>query len=372
MRCARTGDGGTFRVPIPVSIGDADRHPGRSARPTPSTRTRRATCPPARRSVARITTWEQAGDVAHAGGRPERHVHVEGGCQQFRRDVLPGRLDARGAAGGPRAGAADARLPQQVTLSQAALDPADPFNYARFYMLRSLPGVDGSPQPPRPLLVATTAGDDEVDHGGGPRVRARGGRPALPAPGGGDDDARLRRLRDARRRSGTTWGGQLARPGARRQRRDGGRVAPGPDARERVRERLRHERRRALAADRRARPPARTPSTTPTGWARRSQTYGQQHGARRCASRASRRRTSSDAATSRPRGRRASRARPSPTTERGRPNAPLVASVTAYLQSRRGSTTGRSATLASRGTRRRTWTTCSRTSSRRAGRTSTT
>ncbi|MGH7294611.1 MAG: hypothetical protein ACRELB_06755, partial [Polyangiaceae bacterium] len=48
-------------------------------------------------------------------------------------------------------------------------------------MLRSLPGIDGSPQAPRPLLVATTAGDNQVTTASGLAfARAAGALPFLP------------------------------------------------------------------------------------------------------------------------------------------------------------------------------------------------
>ena len=158
----------------------------------------------ARPSVARITTWEQAATSYTPVATPGLTCTSSARVRAVPRDVLPGGLAARGAR--RRASASRRQTPdfrQLVTLSQAALDPADPINYARFYMLRSLPALDGTPQAPRPLLVATTAGDDEVTTAAGLAfARAAGALPFLP-PSGRDDDARVRRLRDARRRSGT-------------------------------------------------------------------------------------------------------------------------------------------------------------------------
>ena len=81
IRCARTGDGGTFRVPIPVEHRRFDRHPGRSTRRTRWTRTRRATRCPGRRIGRAITTWEQAATSYTPVADARTHVHVERGVR---------------------------------------------------------------------------------------------------------------------------------------------------------------------------------------------------------------------------------------------------------------------------------------------------
>src|SRR5439155_1634346 len=47
-----------------------------------------------------------------------------------------------------------------MMLSQAAVDPADPVNFAPYYALRPLPGIgpDARPLAPRPLLTSYTVG----------------------------------------------------------------------------------------------------------------------------------------------------------------------------------------------------------------------
>ena len=184
VHCGRTGAGGTFRVPLPVSIGDAVdiqvlRAP--DAIDSYGTCNALASAPVGRR----IDTWEQAAKaytpVADPSATCPTQSATHNGCQQFREAFYPvgSKLVAPQEGLGLSRQTPDFR--QEVTLSQAALDPADPFNYARFYMLRSMPRIDGSPQPPRPLLVATTAGDDEVTTASGLAfARAAGALPFLP------------------------------------------------------------------------------------------------------------------------------------------------------------------------------------------------
>ncbi|HEY8086292.1 MAG TPA: hypothetical protein VIF09_00555 [Polyangiaceae bacterium] len=180
IRCARTTAGGSFRVPIPVSAGDpiaiqvlgapdaVDSYKTCNSRPGA----------PVARS---ITTWEQQAASYGPVGDPTITCSATSGCAQFRATFYPvgSQLVAPQEGLGLRRQTPDFR--QLVTLSQAAVDPADPFNYARYYMLRSLPSLDGSPQAPRPLLVATTAGDDEVTTASGLAfARAAGALPFLP------------------------------------------------------------------------------------------------------------------------------------------------------------------------------------------------
>jgi hypothetical protein len=176
---AGTGIGGTFRVPIPVSIGDQINIQVLNA---PDAIDSYATCNilPSAPMGRRITTWEQAIKAYTPVADPSATC-PSSACQQFRETFYP----VGSTLVAPNEGLGLARqtpeFRQQVSLSQAALDPADPFNYARYYMMKSLPRVDGSPQPPRPLLVVTTAGDDEVTTASGLAfARSAGALPFLP------------------------------------------------------------------------------------------------------------------------------------------------------------------------------------------------
>jgi hypothetical protein len=180
-RCARTGEGGTFRVPIPVSIGDGINVQVITA---PDAIDSYATCnvPGSAPFGRQITTWEQKATAYTSVADASDTCPTSAGCAQYRAIFYP----VGSPLVAPQEGLGLARqtpdLRQEVTLSQAALDPADPFNYARFYTLRSLQRVDGSAQPPRPLLVVTTAGDDEVTTASGLAfARAAGALPFLPS-----------------------------------------------------------------------------------------------------------------------------------------------------------------------------------------------
>ena len=182
LRCARTGDGGTFRVAIPTSVGR-----GRSFQVL-GRRTRRRLVQdlqhrPRALPARAITTWRQAATsftpVATGGPGRARRPRL----RAVPADVLPrGLLLAAPQEGlGLRWQTPDFR--QLVSLSQAALDPADPANYARYYMLAARSGrFDGTLSAPRPGVAGGDhGGDDEVTTASGlaPRARRRGA--AVPA-----------------------------------------------------------------------------------------------------------------------------------------------------------------------------------------------
>ncbi len=180
LRCTRTGDGGTFRVALPTSVGDAVAIQVLGAPDAVDSYQNCNTVEGAPVGRA-IGTWEQAATsftpVATAG----LDCTSTTGCAQFRETFYPvgSPLVAPQEGLGLLRQTPDFR--QIVSLSQAALDPADPMNYARYYMLRSLPALDGTPSAPRPLLVATTAGDNQVTTATGLAfARAAGALPFLP------------------------------------------------------------------------------------------------------------------------------------------------------------------------------------------------
>jgi len=128
-----------------------------------------------------IETWEQAAKTYTGVATDGLTCPSDAGCAQFRETFYPvgtALVAPQEGIGMPRQ-TPDFR--QLAQLSQAALDPADPFNYAPHYMLSPLPNVDGSPGAPRPLLVVTTAGDNEVTTATGLAIaRAAGALPFLP------------------------------------------------------------------------------------------------------------------------------------------------------------------------------------------------
>jgi hypothetical protein len=180
LRCSRTGAGGTFRVALPVSVSDVVSI---QVLGEPDAVDSYATCNTVEGApVGRaIVTWEQAATSYTPVATVGLTCTSTAGCAQFRQTFYPvgSQLVAPQEGLGLLRQTPDFR--QILTLSQAALDPADPFNYARYYMLRSLPALDGTPSAPRPLLVATTAGDNEVTTASGLAfARAAGALPFLP------------------------------------------------------------------------------------------------------------------------------------------------------------------------------------------------
>jgi hypothetical protein len=96
-----------------------------------------------------------------------------------------------------------------MNLAQAALDPADPINFARLYLLAPPNDWNGNPVPPRPIVDVYTVGDFLVPTGTGMAFsRAAGVLPFLP-PSAADT---MPYYADwgRRRRSGTR--GTAARP----------------------------------------------------------------------------------------------------------------------------------------------------------------
>jgi hypothetical protein len=179
-RCARTDVGGTFRVPLPTSVGDAVTIDVLGA---PDAIDSYKTCQRVEgASVTRtIDTWEQAATSYTPVATDGLTCPSSAGCAQFRETFYPvgSPLVAPQEGLGLRRQTPDFR--QIVALSQTALDPADPINYARAYMLRPLPQLDGTPGQPRPILVATTAGDNQVTTASGLAfARAAGALPFLP------------------------------------------------------------------------------------------------------------------------------------------------------------------------------------------------
>jgi hypothetical protein len=179
-RCARTGKDGAFRVPIPASVGDrisiqiinlpdqVDSYKGCLTLPN---------APLGRR----IDTWEVATRAQTPVANDATSCDSDAGCQQFRDRFYP----VGSALVAPQEGIALMRgspeFRRLMNLSQAALEPADPINYAPYYMLKSMRGIDGAPIPPRPLFDVHTAGDDQVLVScGNAFARAAGALPFLP------------------------------------------------------------------------------------------------------------------------------------------------------------------------------------------------
>ena len=188
-RCARTGPDGRFRIPIPANVGDRLDVQVYDA-------------PDAVRSYKgcdavdgaplgrRIQTFEQAAvlptavadetktcEAAYAGTDRDPSA----GCQQFR--------DHFYAVGSPLVAPQEGlglhrqspELRRLLHLTQAAVDPGDPINFAPYYGLRPAPGPDGEPLSPRAIAPLNPAGDPMVPVATGYAfARAAGAVPFLP------------------------------------------------------------------------------------------------------------------------------------------------------------------------------------------------
>jgi hypothetical protein len=182
-RCARTLDSqGRFRLPIPASIGDKL---DLQVYPAPDVVDDYKNCDvPA--SVApgrRINTWEQPliGPTPTADPNAACPPDATSGCQQFRETFYPVGSDLIAPQEGLGLSRQTPDFRRLLDLVQAAFDPADPINYAPYYMLRPLLGIDGSPVPPHALLGVNTVGDGYVNVASGNAfARAAGALPFLP------------------------------------------------------------------------------------------------------------------------------------------------------------------------------------------------
>jgi hypothetical protein len=157
-RCARTSSDGSFRVPLPTNVGDSvEIDVLGAADAVDSYKTCNATAGVA--VVRTITSWEQAatsfGPVANAGDTCER----ASGCQQFRAVFYPVGSPLVAPQEGLGLVRQSPEFRQLMNLSQAALDPSDPINFAKLYAVAPPLDPAGNRMPARPLLDVHTVGD---------------------------------------------------------------------------------------------------------------------------------------------------------------------------------------------------------------------
>jgi hypothetical protein len=179
-RCARTAKDGRFRVPIAASVGDKlDIQIYGQADAVVSYR---GCVPRADAPIGRhIYTWERAAThYTEVSDDSNAACAGDSGCAQFR-DMF---YDVGSPLVAPQEGLGYLRQTPDVRrllmLAQAAVDPADPVNFAPYYMLRPHPGLDGNDIGPRPILNGITVGDDIVTISGGSAfARAAGMLPFL-------------------------------------------------------------------------------------------------------------------------------------------------------------------------------------------------
>jgi hypothetical protein len=179
-RCARTLPDGSFRVPIPATQGD-DLQIQLFDQPDAVDSYKTCNVLPGAPAGRAITTFEQRAAAYRSVGDSTATCDAPGGCQQYRDTFYPvgSQLVAPQSGLGLLRQSPDVRRLLQLT--QAAVDPADPINYARYYMLAPNPGPDGTPQGPKGFLTSNTVADGFVVVGSGHSfARASGALPFLP------------------------------------------------------------------------------------------------------------------------------------------------------------------------------------------------
>ncbi len=179
-RCARTSIDGAFRVPLPTSVGDGVAIQIFTS-PDQVVSYKGCEVLPGAPVGRRVDTWEQAAVAFTPVATEGLTCDAAAGCQQFREHFYP----IGSALVAPQEGIGLSRQTPEfrklMNLSQAALDSADPINYAPYFMLKTLRGIDGAPTPPRPIFDVHTAGDDQVlVSAGNAFARAAGALPFLP------------------------------------------------------------------------------------------------------------------------------------------------------------------------------------------------
>ena len=183
--CARTASDGSFRVPLPTTLGNAVEIGIYGA---PDAVDSYATCnvTPGTPFVRGIGTWEVAATSYTAVATEGLTCTSASGCQQYWQTFYPvgSPLVAPQEGLGYFRQSPDFR--KLMNLAQAALDPADPINFAKLYMLAPPVDMSGAPMPPRPILDVHTVGDFLVPTATGMAFsRAAGLLPFLP-PGAAD------------------------------------------------------------------------------------------------------------------------------------------------------------------------------------------
>lgn len=190
VRCGRAAAKGTFRVHVPSDVGDrldVQIYRTRDAVESYGTCKVRAGADVGRR----IRTFEQAAlkftPVADEGKTCAGAVDRAGlpasdtGCAQFQDRFYP----VGSPLVAPQEGLGMKRQTPEfrrlIAITQAALDPGDPVNFARAYFLAPLPDLDGKPMPARGIVTFDTAGDPLVPNASGHSfARAAGAVPFLP------------------------------------------------------------------------------------------------------------------------------------------------------------------------------------------------
>ncbi len=179
-RCARTGVDGRFRISLPATKGD-------------KVNVQIYTAPDVVASYdgclvqtgaplgRRVSTWEKASFKQLPVADGDKTHCSSDSCQQFRDQfyaVGSALVAPNDGFGFPRQ---TPHLRRLRDLAQAAIDPADPINFAPYYMLRPLLDENDHPVAPHGLLSINTVGDAFVSIASGITfARAAGAVPFLP------------------------------------------------------------------------------------------------------------------------------------------------------------------------------------------------
>jgi hypothetical protein len=179
-RCARTAADGSFRVPVPATIGDIVDIAVFGA---PDAVDSYATCNVSQPTtlVRDISTWEVAAAQYTPVATPGLMCTAPGGCQQFRQSFFP----VGSGLVAPQEGLGDYRQSPEfrklMNLAQAVLDAGDPINFAKLYMLAPPLDPSGARMAPRAEVDVHTVGDFLVPIATGMAfARAAGALPFLP------------------------------------------------------------------------------------------------------------------------------------------------------------------------------------------------
>lgn len=187
--CARTGESGRFRIPIPANAGDrldvqiydapdaVRSYKGCDAlEGAPVGRRIQTFEQPAVQPVA-VADETKTCEAAYAGTDRDPAA----GCQQFRDRFFPVGSPLVAPQEGLGLHRQSPEVRRLLNLTQAAVDPGDPINFAPYYGLRPAPGPDGKPMAPRAIAPLNTAGDPMVPVSTGYAfARAAGAVPFLP------------------------------------------------------------------------------------------------------------------------------------------------------------------------------------------------
>jgi hypothetical protein len=179
-RCGRTAADGSFRVPLPTTVGDVVDI---GIYGSPDAVDSYGTCnlTDGATLVRDVNTWEVPATEYGAVSSSDDTCTADAGCQQFRDVFYPvgSTLVAPQEGLGYFRQSPDFR--KLMNLAQAALDPADPINFAKMFMLAPPPDVNGQPTQPRPIVDVHTVGDFLVPTATGMAFsRAAGALPFLP------------------------------------------------------------------------------------------------------------------------------------------------------------------------------------------------